>query len=274
MLENLIYRSRISVNDRISKHQFQRNFGSLGIGVLLISIASILLYSIYGISDNIILIILYSIFIFVVSAIAILLFFLFIGVSILGTVGRLHDMNRSGWWYFAGFIPLLGLALPFVLFFSEGDKTSNYYGEVPKEHKFPNDKLVRIWGVVFYFFFIVLLSIGSALSDYSDETKYTPSKLSSEVASLNKSINPNDIEDPHIIKYESNGMNMIYHFQYNNPASDYDFSDVRANLLRAACDDSDVKSFMLQGVNLEYIFKDSLGETVIDEIITIRDCKI
>jgi len=43
-------------------------------------------------------------------------------------VRRLHDLDRSGWWWFIAFIPLIGGLILLVWFISEG---TNHYGEVP-----------------------------------------------------------------------------------------------------------------------------------------------
>jgi uncharacterized membrane protein YhaH (DUF805 family) len=198
---------------------------------------------------------------------------LFIGVSILGIVGRLHDMNRSGWWFFLGYIPFVGIIQQMFFMFADGDKEENSFGPVIKDKKVPFDKGVRIFGIVGYFIFIILVFLSSAISG-SNNSKYTPSKLASEVANLNKNINPNDSDDPHIVKYESSGMNLKYYFQYNDVASQYDFSGARERLVASACNNIDVKAMLTQGVTIEYIFNDSLNENVIDEVISNNDCKI
>jgi len=62
------------------------------------------------------------------------------GVGILGTlvpslavaVRRLHDINKSGWYYLIALIPLVGTILFLVWFFTDGDRFTNNYGEDPK----------------------------------------------------------------------------------------------------------------------------------------------
>ena len=52
--------------------------------------------------------------------------------SIAVAVRRLHDVNKSGWWYFIILIPLIGAIWLLVLFCTEGDKGDNQYGPNPK----------------------------------------------------------------------------------------------------------------------------------------------
>lgn len=49
------------------------------------------------------------------------------------SVRRLHDTNRSGWFYFIGLIPLVGLCLYFVLA-QKGTEGPNRFGEDPLEN--------------------------------------------------------------------------------------------------------------------------------------------
>ena len=46
---------------------------------------------------------------------------------------RLHDINRSGWWYLIGLIPLIGGIILLIWFFTEGTRGSNNYGPDPKD---------------------------------------------------------------------------------------------------------------------------------------------
>jgi uncharacterized membrane protein YhaH (DUF805 family) len=52
------------------------------------------------------------------------------------TVRRLHDTERSGWWYFISFIPIIGTIILIVFLATEGTYGPNYYGEDPKEEDF------------------------------------------------------------------------------------------------------------------------------------------
>lgn len=50
-------------------------------------------------------------------------------------VRRLHDVGKSGWFYFITLVPFVGPIWLFVLFVTEGDKGPNQYGPDPKaEH--------------------------------------------------------------------------------------------------------------------------------------------
>ena len=52
--------------------------------------------------------------------------------SIAVTIRRLHDLDKSGGWYFISFIPLIGPILMLVLMCTEGTTGPNQYGEDPK----------------------------------------------------------------------------------------------------------------------------------------------
>lgn len=47
-------------------------------------------------------------------------------------VRRLHDVGKSGWFYFIVLIPLIGAIWLLVLFFTEGNQGDNEYGPDPK----------------------------------------------------------------------------------------------------------------------------------------------
>ena len=48
-------------------------------------------------------------------------------------VRRLHDVNKSGWFYFVALIPLVGGIWLLVMLFTEGDHGQNDYGADPKQ---------------------------------------------------------------------------------------------------------------------------------------------
>ncbi len=47
-------------------------------------------------------------------------------------VRRLHDTNRSGWWFMIRFVPLVGDIILLIFLVSEGDTGANAYGPDPK----------------------------------------------------------------------------------------------------------------------------------------------
>ncbi|WP_379963369.1 DUF805 domain-containing protein [Epilithonimonas sp. UC225_85] len=49
-------------------------------------------------------------------------------------VRRLHDVDKSGWFYFIAFIPLIGGIWLLILFCTEGTPGKNEYGINPKEN--------------------------------------------------------------------------------------------------------------------------------------------
>jgi uncharacterized membrane protein YhaH (DUF805 family) len=48
------------------------------------------------------------------------------------TVRRLHDIGKSGWWYFIAFVPLIGGLILFVFTLLDSDPDRNEYGPNPK----------------------------------------------------------------------------------------------------------------------------------------------
>lgn len=75
-------------------------------------------------------------------AIAMIPYMIYIlGVLIPGlavSVRRLHDQNKSGWYYLVAFIPFIGGIWLLVLLATEGDSGPNQYGPDPKN---PNTEL-------------------------------------------------------------------------------------------------------------------------------------
>ncbi|GKY86303.1 DUF805 domain-containing protein [Sinisalibacter aestuarii] len=51
------------------------------------------------------------------------------GISV--AVRRLHDRDKSGWWYWLVLIPLVGIIILIVWFATEGTSGPNRYGEDP-----------------------------------------------------------------------------------------------------------------------------------------------
>jgi len=48
------------------------------------------------------------------------------------SVRRLHDVNRTGWWYLFGIVPLLGAIVLLVWFCTDGTRGPNRFGADPK----------------------------------------------------------------------------------------------------------------------------------------------
>jgi len=47
-------------------------------------------------------------------------------------VRRLHDTDRSGWWYFISFVPLVGSLILLFFLVQDGTVGNNQFGENPK----------------------------------------------------------------------------------------------------------------------------------------------
>lgn len=66
--------------------------------------------------------------------------------SLAVAVRRLHDTNKSGWFYLIALIPLIGGIWLLILFLTEGDVGPNQYGADPKR---PSDAEINEIGIVF-----------------------------------------------------------------------------------------------------------------------------
>ena len=53
--------------------------------------------------------------------------------SIAVLVRRLHDTNRSGWWFFISFIPIIGSIILLVFLVQDSQPNENRYGRNPKD---------------------------------------------------------------------------------------------------------------------------------------------
>ena len=52
--------------------------------------------------------------------------------SLAVSVRRLHDINKSGWYYLISFIPFIGAIILIIWAVKEGDKGTNQFGPDPK----------------------------------------------------------------------------------------------------------------------------------------------
>ena len=66
-----------------------------------------------------------TMFIYIIAAIALIL------PSIAVLVRRLHDTDRTGWWYWIQLLPLIGLIVILVFTLTGGDEGDNKYGPNP-----------------------------------------------------------------------------------------------------------------------------------------------
>lgn len=48
------------------------------------------------------------------------------------TIRRLHDTNRSGWWWLISFVPLIGAIILIVFMVQDSQEGANQYGPNPK----------------------------------------------------------------------------------------------------------------------------------------------
>lgn len=68
-----------------------------------------------------------------VFIIVFLIYFLAIIIPMLAVIcRRLHDINKSGWYYLVRLIPIVGPIWFLVMMCTEGDSGKNNYGEDPK----------------------------------------------------------------------------------------------------------------------------------------------
>ena len=66
--------------------------------------------------------------------------------SLAVAVRRLHDINKSGWYYFIALIPVIGGIILLVWFFTDGNRFANNYGADPKninEPEFDFEKTIQ-----------------------------------------------------------------------------------------------------------------------------------
>lgn len=55
--------------------------------------------------------------------------------SIAVMVRRLHDVGKSGWWYFIALVPIIGTIWLLVLLFTDSQEGNNEYGANPKTNE-------------------------------------------------------------------------------------------------------------------------------------------
>jgi len=58
---------------------------------------------------------------------------IFLNIALMSvTFRRLHDIGKSGWWYWIQCIPLAGLIILIIFVSTDSEKGMNKYGESPK----------------------------------------------------------------------------------------------------------------------------------------------
>lgn len=62
--------------------------------------------------------------------------------SLAVVVRRLHDTNRSGWYYFMGFIPFVGSIILIVFFCEDSYHTTNKWGPNPKNPEVAENDII------------------------------------------------------------------------------------------------------------------------------------
>jgi uncharacterized membrane protein YhaH (DUF805 family) len=98
-----------------------------------------------------------------IGAVTVVTFVVYLAGAALLMIQRSHDMNLSGWWSIAAFIPLIGL----VWLFKGGTPGANRWGAPPP----PNGWGVRTLGIVLPVVFVVGIIAAVALPAYVDYTK-------------------------------------------------------------------------------------------------------
>lgn len=68
--------------------------------------------------------------------------------SIAVVVRRLHDTNRSGWFYFLGLVPLIGTFILLYMLIQEGDAGTNDYGPDPKDPFYDDEEIGDLYDVL------------------------------------------------------------------------------------------------------------------------------
>ncbi|MCH9757729.1 MAG: DUF805 domain-containing protein [Proteobacteria bacterium] len=66
------------------------------------------------------------------GVVGLILLFAILLPSIAVSIRRLHDTDRSGWWFLIGFIPILGMIVLLIFACLDGTVGPNRFGEDPK----------------------------------------------------------------------------------------------------------------------------------------------
>lgn len=86
-------------------------------------------------------------------------------------IRRLHDVNKSGWYFLLAIVPLLNIYL-IVLFCTKSDEESNDYGDKPVNSDIgefiPNNKTINSTIIVVTFWFLFNRLIWSIIAKFGD----------------------------------------------------------------------------------------------------------
>jgi uncharacterized membrane protein YhaH (DUF805 family) len=96
-------------------------------------------------------------------ALGVVAFIVYVVGGLVLLIQRSHDMNLSGWWSLAAFVPLVGL----LWLVKGGTPGANRWGAPPP----PNGLAVRIIGLIFPVVLVVGVIAAIALPAYVDYTK-------------------------------------------------------------------------------------------------------
>lgn len=69
-----------------------------------------------------------------VQVLAIVAYVPIIGISMIPSIRRLNDLNRSGWWSLLGLVPLVNIGFGIWVLFFPGDSDVNRYGPAPAKN--------------------------------------------------------------------------------------------------------------------------------------------
>lgn len=67
------------------------------------------------------------------DSLATLISIVFILPQLSVSVRRLHDINKSGWWYLIIFVPLVGVLYLIYLLIKRSFPSTNPYGDIPQD---------------------------------------------------------------------------------------------------------------------------------------------
>lgn len=92
------------------------------------------------------------------------------------SVRRLHDIGKSGWWYFISCVPIVGVIILLVYMSTKGNDTTNEYGENPLSSK----EKVSTKGIKIGFIALIVLAVLSIVGACFSEASFTNTSLHAE----------------------------------------------------------------------------------------------